>query len=309
MLNAPGMMRALAGTAPHPYANTVWVPFAPADGRNMSFTFFNETPADGGQYNSSAAQLYVVAALMREAAAAAALPPGYAPRLRPSEFGYALAIPSSATEGWAVMHAALIAQALIHMRSAPLAPMVEKAFLFAADDGCCSEQNSFYGLWRPAQLRTGPSALAPYTQPVNLAATMPLPAAAAYAAAAALIDVPSGRAAGAPVRDNTGARPGAYAPSCFAFASAGAGAGGAPPLVAVFITAHHYNDRVPASLVVAAASAAQLRLLNGLGAPMALAAVPLAGGVNVTLAVASLPQYLILPLGASAEDACASMVW
>jgi hypothetical protein len=301
------MMRALAGAAPHPYADTVWVPYATADGRNSSFSFFNETPSDGGSYNSSAQQLYTVAELMREAAGAAGLPPGYSPRLRPSEFGYALAIPSSATEGWAVMHAALVAQALLHLRSAPLAPRVEKAFLFAADDGCCEEQNSFYGLWRPAQLRTGPSALQPYTQPVHLGATMPLPAAAAYAAAAALVDVPSGRAAGVPVVDNSGAAPGAYAPSCFAFE----GSSETRPLVALFVTAHHYNDRVAASLVVAAGSLAQTALLNGLGAPMApLAAAPLSGGrLNVTLAVASLPQYLILPLGASSLDACASLVW
>jgi hypothetical protein len=136
VLTAPGMMSMLAGTTPHPYAPETFVPFTYADNRNSSFSFPNET-ANAGNYltNSTVTQLLVIAEAMRDAATAAGLGPSYTPKMRVTEFGYALALPTSATEGWAVVHAAAIAQSLLHMRSAPLAVMVEKAFLFAAFDG------------------------------------------------------------------------------------------------------------------------------------------------------------------------------
>jgi len=95
-----------------------------------------------------------------------------------------------------------------------------------------------FGVWRPAQLRVGPTASRPYTQPMNSAQVEPLPAASAYATAASLLDVPSGRAAGAFIVDHTAraAPPGSpNPPSCVAFES---GDGMAPPLLALFTIGH-----------------------------------------------------------------------
>ncbi len=295
VLAAPGMAAAIVGVTPHPYAAETFVPWAFA-GRNTSFTFFNES-ANAGSFtsNSSAAQLLSLADALRAAGAPL--------RMRVTEFGYALAIPTSATEGWAVVHAAATAQALIHLRSAPLAALVEKAYLFAAFDGCCEEQNSFFGAWRPAQKRMGAAALRPYTQPTHLEDVMPLPAAAAFAATAALIDVPAGRAAGVFVVDNTaGNAPAAAlrAPSCVAFESAAPGVGA---VAAIFTTNHDPNARVAAR--VAFGAGAPPALLNGLGAPMALNA----SGAVATLAVGSLPQFLVFAAqGTTATAACASLV-
>ena len=58
---------------------------------------------------SARSQLLAVAALMKEEAASRGIR-NYTPKLRPSEFGYTMAIPSAATEGWASIHAALVAQ-------------------------------------------------------------------------------------------------------------------------------------------------------------------------------------------------------
>jgi len=294
VLAAPGMAAAIAGATPHPYAAAAFVPWAWA-GHNTSFTFFNES-ADAGSYaaNSSTAQLLTTIAALRDA--------GAPTRLRVTEWGYALAIPTSATEGWAVVHAAAIAQGLLHLRSAPLAQYVEKAYLFASFDGCCEEQNSFFGVWRPAQLRTGPRALAPYTQPENLGDVMPLPAAAAFAAAAALVDAPSGRAPGVFVVDNTAGNAPAAAPrppSCVAFEAVAPGVGA---VAALFTTDHDYNARATATIALGAG--APPALLNGLGTPMALNATR---GV-ATLSVAALPQYLVFaPGGSTATAACESL--
>lgn len=76
--------------------------------------------------------------------------------------------------------------------SAPWAPMVKTAFLFAADIGCCAEKN------RPVdrRRRERTSALPPDTQSRNFASTLPLPVAATYGTAAALADPPSGDVSG-----------------------------------------------------------------------------------------------------------------
>jgi hypothetical protein len=212
------------------------------------------------------------------------------------------------------MHAALVAQTLLHMRSAPLAPLVEKAFLFAAFDGCCEEQNSFFGVWRPAQLRTGPGAAEPYTQPRNLPQVEPLPAAAAFATAAALLDVPSGRSAGVFVVDHTArAAPAGSVqpPSCVAFENCGEG--NASPLLVLFTVGHGLGDRTPATLVLPAAAAAGATLANGYGTPLVLPTQAAAGGgVLASLFVAPLPQYLVLEgagPGVTAASVCASLQW
>ena len=302
---APGVLRALRAASPHPYQQQTWLPWAWADGRNASWLFPNETlPEAGGlTYNSTVAQLLALARVLEEAAAAQGIA-NYSARLRPSELGYALALPSAVADGWAGMHAAAVAQALLHVRAAPLAALVEKAFLFAAFDGCCAEQNAFYGTWRPAQLRTGPAALAPYTQPRNLPQVMPLPAAAAFAVAAALVDAPAGRQAGVFVVDHTHEGGG---PSCLAFESARAGV---RALAVLFTIDHDPGARCDANLTLPAAAAADAVLVNGLGTELQLEAMGGAGGdLVLRLHLAALPQYLTLGQGASATEACESLVW
>lgn len=250
---------------------------------------------------------------MRQQAAALGIA-NYTPMLHPSEIGYALALPSAVADGWADMHAALVAQTLLHMRAAPLAALVGKAFLFAAYDGCCEEQNAFFGVWRPAQLRQGPGAEAPYTQPRNLPQVEPLPAAAAYAIAAALLDVPSGRAAGVFVVDHTAraAQAGSVQPpSCVAFESMDGGA--TPPLAVLFTVGHDLGSRTPATVTLPTDAAAGAQLLNGYGTPMPLSlGGATAGGVNATLSIAPLPQYLVLSGADSdttAASVCATLQW
>lgn len=235
-----------------------------------------------------------------------------------------MAIPSAATEGWASVHAALVAQALLHMRSGELAQYVEKAFYFAADDGCCAEENTFFGLWRPCQLRTGRNALAAYTQPQHLSQTMPLPAVAAYATAAAMVDLESGRHAGSIVIDNTAL--GGYAelhdgklpPTCIAFSADTANTS----VLAIFILGHHFNDRTAATLQVPVSSSGvgvlqsdgRLRLTNGFGTQIALdvktAGPPeTASTTTLQLLIASLPQYLVLPSTIDATAVCSTLKW
>ena len=198
------------------------------------------------------------------------------------------------------------------MRSGELASYVEKAFYFAADDGCCAEEDTFFGLWRPCQLRTGGDALAPYTQPQHLPQTMPLPAAAAYATAAAMVDLASGRHAGSIVIDNTAE--GGYAelhggklpPTCIAFAADSANTS----VLAMFILGHHFNDRTDATLQVPASAGEQLRLTNGLGTRLPLnATAQAATAVTLRLSIASLPQYLTLPSTVDAAAVCSTLKW
>ena len=159
VLGAPGVMAALDGTSPHPYAQEVWIPWLSQPWGNESFFYANETMSKGGNVtNSTVALVGAVAELMVRAATAAGLA-GSVPVLHPSEMGYNLLYDNSVSGGWAVMHAALTAQLLLHMRSTPLAQFVRKAFLFAAYDGCCAESGGFFGIWRSGQLRLGPRAL------------------------------------------------------------------------------------------------------------------------------------------------------
>lgn len=151
------------------------------------------------------------------------------------------------------------------------------------------------------------------------------PVAAAYATAAALVDVPSGRAAGVFVVDNTATGstipPGhsQLPPSCVAFdAGAGKGAGAVQPLVALFIIGHHYNDRTVATATFTTGDASQLSVLNGLGAPMpanvTTATAAASGGaagtpVTLTITIAPLPQYVLLPVDVDPQAVCASLAW
>ena len=133
VLSSQGVIGALHAVSLHPYQNHVWIPWTNPGWGNFSFQFFNESAGFGT--NSSTAQLLATAALMREAASAAGIA-DYKPVLRPSEWGYNLIMNVALSEGWALIHAALLAQGLVHLRSAPLAELVDKAFYFAASDAC-----------------------------------------------------------------------------------------------------------------------------------------------------------------------------
>ena len=314
MLAAPGVVQQLSAVTAHPYAQQVWVPWTNPGWGNMSFYYFNETLSGS---NSSAACLMALAAEMRAAAAAQGLT-NYTPRLMPSEFGYNLLMTNSATSGWPWIHAALVAQGLVHLRSFPLASIVSKAYYFAAYDGCCAESNGYFGLWRPQQLRAGADvASAPFAPSQPNATTdraHPLPGAAAFATAAALIDVESGRKPGAFIVDNSamGRFPSPTTqlpPSCVAFAPAEGS--GAAPLIALFILGRSFNDRTAASMLVATtAPPSALRVVNGVGTPLGVnVSSAAAGSVSVALQIAALPQYWTLPADADPIAACASLTW
>ena len=213
------------------------------------------------------------------------------------------------------MHAALIAQLLIHMRSYPVAKFVKKAFLFAAYDGCCAESNGFFGIWRPSMLRTGVNATSDSVQPTAwLNKIIPLAGTAAYATASALLDVPSGRLPGIFVVDHSEStfEP-PYLPSCVAFESDPGSPLHAPPLLVLMMQGHHYNDYVDVKLkVTTAAPSGELLLRNGLGTPMKITVgegLEEQGVLALSLRVTPLPQYLILPPDSSATDACGTLTW
>jgi len=311
VLSAPDVMRSLAGFSFHVYAQGVWVPWNSQPWGNTTFFFPNQT-SPGWATNSTVAMVLIMIEELRQQAAAAGLPADYSPVLWLSEFGYNLQLRAAAGSGWSVMHAALVAHQLVHMRSMPIAAYVKKAFYFAADDGCCVESDGYFGLWRPGFERRGAGATDDLREPdVWLPERIPLAGAAAYATASALVDVPSGRLAGVFVVDNSaqaGEPP--FAPSCVAFETDPASALDAPPLVVLMTTAHHYNDATPANLTVATASPPGAILVrNGLGAPMAVAQRPVAGGVALALQAVALPQYIVLPRDASAAAACRTLVW
>jgi len=144
---------------------------------------------------------------------------------------------------------------------------------------------------------------------------------AAYATAAALFDVPSGREAGVFVVDNTATGstvpPGhsQLPPSCVAF-DAATGKAGLQPLVALFIIGHHYNDRTLATATISTSDPSQLSALNGLGAPLAanVSTAATGGGaagtpITVTFTIAPLPQYVLLPVDVDPQAVCASLSW
>ena len=310
VLSAPGVMETLAGFTFHVYAQGVWVPWNSAPWGNTTFFFPNQS-SPGWATNSTVAEVLVMIDELKQQAAAAGLPPDYSPALWLSEMGYNLQLRAAAGSGWAVMHAALVAHLLVHMRSLPIAAYVKKAFYFAADDGCCVESDGYFGLWRPAFERRGAGAADDLREPdVWLPRTIPLAGAAAYATASALVDVPSGRLAGVFVVDNSaqaGEPP--YAPSCVAFETDPSSALDAPPLVVLMSTAHHFNDATPANLTIATASPSAILVRNGLGAPMAVPQLPVTGGVQLALQAVALPQYILLPRDVTAAAACRTLLW
>lgn len=212
-----------------------------------------------------------------------------------------------------MIHAALVAQGLLHLRSAPLAQYVQKAFYFAAYDGCCEEQNGFFGLWRPAQLRTGPNATLPGQQPQLLSNIMPLPSVGAYATASLLVDVPSGRLAGVFVVDNTAnGGDASLPPSCIAFEPDPSVPPPVAALVAIFTLGHHFNDRTAATVQITTASPGNVSAINGLGSPLELNITSVheaATTYQVSLSVGPLPQYILLPSDTTATQVCASLNW
>jgi hypothetical protein len=142
---------------------------------------------------------------------------------------------------------------------------------------------------------------------------MPLPAAAAYAVASSLIDVPSGRAAGVFVVDNTETRSdGLLPPSCVAF-EAQNGSSLVSPLLVLFTIGHGLGDRTNATLTLpSAAAAVGAMLLNGYGTPLALKTSPNPdGSVTILVSIAPLPQYLQLSQGsaATASACCETLAW
>lgn len=185
-------------------------------------------------------------------------------------------------------------------------------------------------MWRPAQLRTGPNATDDYLQPtlMNVGPILPLPGVSAFATASVLVDVPSGRLPGVMVVDNT--RNGATAPAgqqlpptCIAF-EAGTSS---QAVAALFIIGHHYNDRTVVTATVPG-TAAGLTRVNGLGSPLPLSAAAAtsanqqpaqrlsspsrdvhASSTALTLDVAALPQYVLLPAGVTATAFCNSLKW
>jgi hypothetical protein len=312
IVSAPGVLNTLQAYSPHPYANQVWVPWLWQPWGNESFLFPNEP--DKFPSNSTVAQVMAIVNLLKEQAQAqGGFPDDWSPSLHPSEFGYNLAIPQPATGGWAFIHGALVAQGLIHMRSLPLATYVKKVFVFAAYDGCCEESNGFFGIWRPSMLRTGANATATNVlqEPASLLGdALPLPATGAYAAAAYFTDVPSGRAAGVFVIDNTISGATAPAgqqlpPSCVAFEdTTGSGQG----VAVLWIVGHHFNDRTTATVKFASSSDAQAASsYNGFASPMPI--VLGSDGVTVTLTIAPLPQYLVVPHGVTAASVCSTLAW
>jgi hypothetical protein len=301
VLSAPGVIADLRAVTAHPYT-LGQVPFYAEPWGNVSFMFPNEKAAGR---NSTVAALTALAALMVTEAEAAGIP-DYRPRLHPSEAGYDLELGAVGSGGWAMMHAALISQLLIHMRSEPLAGVVEKFFLFAAYDGCCVESGGYFGVFRPGLMRTGANATSDMQPPSEWTSdVVPLPAAAAYATASVLVDVPSGRLAGVWVVDNSEA--GSSLPSCVAFETDPTSSVGAPPMAVLMTTAHHFNDRTPVTLRVVTAQPGALGLRNGLGAPLPLATD--SANLTLSLSLAALPQYLMLPRDTTAAAVCATLMY
>ena len=114
---------------------------------------------------------------------------------------------------------------------------------------------------------------------------VPLPSVAAHAVASVLLDVPSGRLAGVWVVDNSegggGLSPaGQLPPSCVAFPTDPSSAVGAPPLLALFIQGHHFNDRTVASLTL---DEPAVRVVSGLGAELGGGGEAV-GGVRISAA-------------------------
>lgn len=310
VLSAPSVMAQLSATTFHTYAQGVWVPWLSQPWGNTTFYYPNQTTG-GWATNSTVAEIVVMARLLRAKAAAAGLPPDYAPLMRPSEMGYNLLLRNAAASGWTVMHAALVAHLLVHMRSLPVAAFVRKAFYFAAYDGCCVESDGYFGLWRPGFERRGGNATGD-TEPTGwLPDVVPLAAVAAYATAAALVDVPSGRLPGVFVVDHS-AQPAEppYLPSCVAFETDPASPLAAPPLAVVMTTAHHFNDFLPVTLTVATGAPGAVVVRSGLGTPLDVALTAAAGGgVDVALDAVALPQYVLLPPDVTAAAVCATLLW
>ena len=225
--------------------------------------------------------------------------------------GYNLLADVALSEGWTFIHAALIAQGLLHLRSAPLAAVVRKAFYFAADDTCCSESSGFFGVFRAAQRREGANASQPGQWPQFLSPRVPTPGAAAFATASRLVDVDARREPGVfvvdPSADGAVAPPGAQLPpTCVAFAPAHGAAPAPRALVAIFITGHHFNDRTEAALTLRAPPAG---VTSGVGAPLPVDAAGAPPAITLTLDVAPLPQYVELADGDDPVAACASLTW
>jgi hypothetical protein len=317
-----GVMDTLKGFTFHTYAQGTWVPFNKAPWGNTTFYYPNEGTGSWAT-NSTVVEVLVMVDLLKKKAAAAGIQ-DFAPTLWLSEMGYNLQLRNSVGSGWTRMHGALVAHLMIHMRSAPIAQYVKKAFYFAADDGCCVESDGYFGLWRPAMMRAGVNATSDEEDPTHtLTERIPLAGAASYATASVLVDVPSGRLAGVFVVDNSnqtagvsGQTPGklaVYKPSCVAFEpDPTSSLKPAPqPLVVLMTTAHHYNDFTPATISVATKTPEQLSLRNGLGAPMALPTAVADGGADValTLRITALPQYLTVPNDTTAAAVCATLKW
>lgn len=233
-----------------------------------------------------------------------------------SALGYGLSLNESAASYWAVMHAAVTSQMLLLLRSQPLAAWVRKAFIFAAALPGFDEAGTQYALWWDAaaaaatQASVSPGAGAgavPRRTPLplrsrsrpGLRADVPsrpvyvaYPAAAAYATAAAMADVTSGRSAGVG---------GAYLGgniSCLVFAGGnsdgGSGSAATPSVVALWLNSHFPDHVATVSIAASALGGATVpglpSLTSGVGAALALPTPSPSG--DYALWVSALPQFV-----------------
>jgi hypothetical protein len=311
IVNAPNVMSLLKGFTFHTYAQGVWIPWNKAPWGNTTFYYPNETSSFPG--NSTVSEILIMANVLKEAAITAGLPQDYEPLLWPSEMGYNLQLKVTAGSGWSIIHAALVSHILIHMRSLPIAKWVKKAFLFAADDSCCVESDGYFGIWRPAFLRRGVNVTSNDLQEPSewLSSIIPMAGVAAYATASALIDVPSGRLPGVFIIDNSnqeGIPP--FLPSCIAFETDSDSIIGAPPLVVLMTTAHHFNDILFVNMTISTSIPGDILVRNGLGTPLSINTVSLGSkAILIELEAVALPQYIILPKDTTAAQVCSSLVW
>jgi hypothetical protein len=134
---------------------------------------------------------------------------------------------------------------------------------------------------------------------------------AAYATASALIDVPSGRLPGVFIIDNSnqqGIPP--FLPSCIAFETDFDSIIGAPPLVVLMTTAHHFNDILFVNMTISTSIPGDILVRNGLGTPLSINTVSLGSkAILIELEAVALPQYIILPKDTTAAQVCSSLVW
>jgi hypothetical protein len=191
------------------------------------------------------------------------------------------------------MQGAILAQELLTYRTAPLAGLVTRAFIFAAAIPGEDEANTNYGLWRlrsswpqaPKQslsIRTAGARRGLGAYPSDY---VPMPLAAAYATAAAMVDTPS-VGAGRVIATTAGA-----GLICVVFPPTDAASDAG--IAALWLMSHYPDDSVTVSWPSLPSGT---QLFSGLGASL---------HINATAPSASiypLPSYLVIPPGQWSGD-------